>query len=94
MIDRGAALKRIVFLLALACLATFAPAGAASKPPLAGTRAPAIALPIIANGSGSFVLAQQRGHGVYLNFFSSWCKPCAEGVFTPSPIPPRYTPAS
>lgn len=82
MIDRGAALARAVSLFALVCLAALAPAGAASKPPLAGTQAPAIALPIIVNGSGSFVLAQQRGHGVYLNFFSSWCKPCAQEVTT------------
>jgi len=79
---KGAALRRAASILALLCLAALAPAGAASKPALAGTYAPAIALPIIANGSGSFVLAQQRGHGVYLNFFSSWCKPCTQEAST------------
>jgi cytochrome c biogenesis protein CcmG/thiol:disulfide interchange protein DsbE len=79
---RSAGLARAVSMFALLCLAALAPAGAASKPALTGTQAPAITLPIIANGSGSFVLAQQRGHGVYLNFFSAWCKPCAQEVTT------------
>ena len=51
---------------------------AVQKPPMAGEPAPAIVLPIIANGSGSFDLKRQRGRGVYVSFFASWCDPCKE----------------
>ena len=51
---------------------------ALEKPPMVGAPAPAIALPIIANGSGSFELARERGRGVYVSFFASWCDPCKE----------------
>ena len=66
----------------LLCVLTLSPAIAAQKPPLVEEPAPPVSLPIIANGSGSFTLAQQRGHGVYLNFFASWCKPCAQEAQT------------
>ena len=65
----------VVLLAAISCLA-ITPADATQKPSLVGEPAPPIALPIIANGSGSFDLARQRGHGVYVNFFASWCDPC------------------
>src|ERR1700674_4843680 len=42
----------------------------------AGTAAPVFTLPLIANGNGAFDLRQSRGHGVYINFFASWCTPC------------------
>ena len=56
---------------------------AGDQPPsLRNHPAPPISLPIIANGSGTFVLGKERGHGVYINFFASWCEPCQEEART------------
>jgi peroxiredoxin len=68
---------------ALAVMAlAFSPAAADQKPSLRNAPAPPISLPIIANGSGTFVLKQHLGHGVYINFFASWCEPCKEEART------------
>lgn len=73
---------RAVALAFALCAVALTPAGAAQRPPLVETQAPGISLPLIANGSGRFVLARQRGHGVYINFFASWCKPCDQEART------------
>ena len=59
---------------------TLTPASAEQKPPMVGEPAPAFALPEIANAQGSFDLKRERGHGVYINFFASWCEPCKHEV--------------
>jgi cytochrome c biogenesis protein CcmG/thiol:disulfide interchange protein DsbE len=65
-------------LVALALsFAAFAPSRA-DQPPMPGQSAPDFTLPVIANGSGQIALSSFRGHGVYLNFFASWCDPCKE----------------
>ncbi|MBV8171305.1 MAG: TlpA family protein disulfide reductase [Candidatus Eremiobacteraeota bacterium] len=65
-------------------------AAAAPKPPLVEQSAPAFSVQLIANGDGEFVLAQQRGHGVYVNFFASWCKPCTQEAQTIETIAPPF----
>jgi cytochrome c biogenesis protein CcmG/thiol:disulfide interchange protein DsbE len=45
--------------------------------PRAGQPAPPFTLPRAAGG-GKISLASLRGRPVYLNFFASWCSPCAE----------------
>ena len=69
-------LGRLLGAVAAAFALAGSPAGATQKPPLVGLRAPQIVVPLIANGSGTFNLAQQHGSAVYINFFASWCKPC------------------
>ncbi|HXM19588.1 MAG TPA: TlpA disulfide reductase family protein [Candidatus Tumulicola sp.] len=65
-------------LVALALsFAAFAPSRA-DQPPMPGQPAPDFTLPVIANGSGQIALSSFKGHGVYLNFFASWCDPCKE----------------
>jgi peroxiredoxin len=73
---RLAALVALIFVLALS------PAAADQPSSLRNAAAPPITLPIIANGSGTFVLKQHLGQGVYINFFSSWCQPCQQEVKT------------
>lgn len=51
-----------------------------AAPPRRGDPAPPFSLPVIANGKGELTLASLRGHGVYLNFFASWCRPCKQEV--------------
>lgn len=48
----------------------------AAPPPKVGAPAPAFSLPLAANGQGAVTLASLKGHGVYLNFFATWCGPC------------------
>lgn len=67
------------------------PAVASTRPPLVESAAPAFTLPLIANGSGSFSLAKQRGHGVYINFFASWCAPCVQEAATIGAITPEFS---
>ena len=67
------------------------PPVASAVPPLVESAAPAFTLPLIANGSGSFSLAKQRGHGVYINFFSSWCGPCVQEAATIAATAPAFT---
>jgi peroxiredoxin len=75
-------LATLLALLALIIAQVVSPAAADQPSSLRNAPAPPIALPIIANGSGTFVLKQHLGHGVYINFFSSWCQPCQEEVRT------------
>ena len=44
--------------------------------PMPGRPAPAFALPVIYNGSGTASLADHAGDIVVLNFFASWCLEC------------------
>jgi len=44
--------------------------------PLLGKLAPTFSAPEL--GGGTFSLAQDRGHVVVLNFWSSWCTPCKQ----------------
>jgi peroxiredoxin len=74
----------------MCCASGTAAASEAQKPPLVEQPAPAFTLPLIANGQGSFSLAQQRGHGVYINFFASWCKPCGQEVQTIQAAAPTF----
>jgi cytochrome c biogenesis protein CcmG/thiol:disulfide interchange protein DsbE len=69
-------------LIALSVALALASAAADQPSSLRNAPAPPITLPIIANGSGTFVLKQHLGHGVYINFFSSWCQPCQQEVKT------------
>jgi cytochrome c biogenesis protein CcmG/thiol:disulfide interchange protein DsbE len=48
----------------------------AARSPLLGTVAPAFSGPSVV-GDNTFSLADQRGRFVVLNFFASWCVPCA-----------------
>jgi cytochrome c biogenesis protein CcmG, thiol:disulfide interchange protein DsbE len=74
---------KLAALIAVAFSAlTLSPAAADQQPSLRNAPAPPIALPIIANGSGAFILKQHLGHPVYINFFASWCQPCQEEART------------
>lgn len=74
--------SRLAFVVILLAALSFSPAGADQQPSLQNAPAPPIDVPIIANGSGNFILKQQLGHGVYINFFASWCQPCEQEART------------
>ena len=48
--------------------------------PNAGAAAPDFSIGLIANGHGTITLSKLKGHGIYLNFFASWCIPCKAEV--------------
>jgi thiol-disulfide isomerase/thioredoxin len=78
---KGAPTKLIAVAAGLcALLASLVAQTQAAAPPRAGSPAPAFSLPVIANGNGTLSLASLKGHGVYLNFFASWCEPCKAEV--------------
>lgn len=71
---------RVFACLIALCVLGLGQAAAKEKPPLVGEPAPAFELPEIANVAGAFDLKHERGHGVYINFFASWCEPCKHEV--------------
>jgi cytochrome c biogenesis protein CcmG, thiol:disulfide interchange protein DsbE len=54
-----------------------------------GARAPALAGPSLAGG-GAVDLAQHRGSVVVVDFWASWCEPCAEAMPALERIYQRY----
>jgi peroxiredoxin len=78
-------------LIALIVALALSPAAADQPSSLRNAAAPPISLPIILNGSGTFILKQQRGHGVYINFFASWCQPCKDEVGTIQQVTAEFT---
>ena len=73
---------KLAGLIVVITMLSFLPAAADQQLSLRNAPAPPIALPIIANGTGTFSLRLQRGHGVYINFFASWCQPCEDEART------------
>jgi cytochrome c biogenesis protein CcmG, thiol:disulfide interchange protein DsbE len=91
-LERGHPRKRTVAtLIAIASALVLSPAAAEQNSSLRNAPAPPISLPIIANGSGTFVLKQHPGHGVYINFFASWCQPCKDEVRTIQQVTAEFT---
>jgi cytochrome c biogenesis protein CcmG, thiol:disulfide interchange protein DsbE len=62
----------------------------AAAPPRVGAPAPAFSLPVVANGSGTVSLDSLKGHGIYLNFFATWCEPCKQEVPYISKLSQQY----
>src|SRR5579864_2724343 len=52
----------------------------AAAAPRPGQPAPDFSVSVVANGHGTVSLSKLKGHGVYLNFFASWCQPCKAEV--------------